>query len=80
MNRSNNLNEDSPLFDPDQLETCDEDMNHPMSHYFIASSHNTYLTGNQLTSSSSLDMYKNVLLQCCRCVESKYQKFQMKIL
>ncbi|RMD39658.1 hypothetical protein DV735_g5472, partial [Chaetothyriales sp. CBS 134920] len=47
----------------------DVDLDHPLSSYYISSSHNTYLSGNQLYGSASTDAYTNVLRSGCRCLE-----------
>ncbi|XP_016304355.1 1-phosphatidylinositol 4,5-bisphosphate phosphodiesterase beta-4 isoform X1 [Sinocyclocheilus anshuiensis] len=59
--------ENAPVF-LDRLDLCQE-MEHPLAHYLISSSHNTYLTGRQFGGKSSVEMYRQVLLSGCRCVE-----------
>lgn len=38
------MSDDNAIVAPEKLD-LNEDMNHPLAHYFINSSHNTYLTG-----------------------------------
>ncbi|RZC39107.1 1-phosphatidylinositol 4,5-bisphosphate phosphodiesterase classes I and II, partial [Asbolus verrucosus] len=62
------MSEDNNIIASSKYELCDE-MDQPLAHYFINSSHNTYLTGHQLTGRSSIEMYRQCLLAGCRCVE-----------
>jgi len=44
-------------------------MDYPLTDYWLSSSHNTYLEGNQLSGRSSALQYVDVLHRGCRCVE-----------
>jgi hypothetical protein len=56
-------------FKPRHEKTVYQDMDHPLHEYFVSSSHNTYLTGDQFASESSTEMYRYSLLRGTRCVE-----------
>ncbi|XP_005463729.1 1-phosphatidylinositol 4,5-bisphosphate phosphodiesterase delta-4 isoform X2 [Oreochromis niloticus] len=56
------------IFNP-QRRGIFQDMTQPLCHYFISSSHNTYLMEDQLRGQSSVEGYIRALNRGCRCVE-----------
>mmetsp|Transcript_14349 Transcript_14349/g.29288 ORF Transcript_14349/g.29288 Transcript_14349/m.29288 type:complete len:853 (-) Transcript_14349:45-2603(-) len=57
------------LFDPAKQRFDERVLNESLSEYFINSSHNTYLTGDQIQSKSSLEAYAVALHRGCKCLE-----------
>ncbi|XP_028989038.1 1-phosphatidylinositol 4,5-bisphosphate phosphodiesterase delta-3-A-like [Betta splendens] len=62
------LSKENCVFNPEHA-VVHQDMKQPLAHYFVSSSHNTYLTKTQLTGDSSTEPYIRALNHGCRCVE-----------
>lgn len=54
------MNKENSVYNEADSMIEEDDMHYPLSCYFIASSHNTYLTGHQLKGDSSIDLYSRV--------------------
>uniref|UniRef100_A0A673HHM1 Phosphoinositide phospholipase C n=1 Tax=Sinocyclocheilus rhinocerous TaxID=307959 RepID=A0A673HHM1_9TELE len=56
------------IFNPERQDLF-QDMSQSLAHYYISSSHNTYLMEDQLKGPSSVEAYIQALKRGCRCVE-----------
>ncbi|XP_064634557.1 1-phosphatidylinositol 4,5-bisphosphate phosphodiesterase delta-1-like isoform X2 [Lineus longissimus] len=62
------LDDDQLIMKPEDKKMF-QDMTQPLTHYFLSSSHNTYLMQDQLRGPSSTEAYISALERGCRCVE-----------
>eukprot|EP00667_Euglena_gracilis_P002942 EG_transcript_2948 len=61
--------DDNNCISPARLNKPSQEMTRPLQDYYIATSHNTCLIGNQLDSAASVGLVKEALLAGCRCLD-----------
>jgi len=67
--REHLMSRQNDVFDPEKQRLDKSSLNRPLTEYWINSSHNTYLTGDQVKSLSSVEMYVLAMHRGCKCLE-----------
>ncbi|KAF8571358.1 hypothetical protein P879_01491 [Paragonimus westermani] len=62
------LSRECDVFDSNHLHVC-QDMSQPITHYYVAASHKTFLLEDQIIGPCSVEGYRRALLSGCRYIE-----------